>query len=35
MDNAILHAGVDELNVIKEHVKELAGYQERNAELEK
>lgn len=33
MDNAILHAGIDELNVIKEHVLELAGYQERNAEL--
>lgn len=35
MDNAILHAGIDELNTIKEHVLELAGYQERNAELEK
>ncbi|MBP3570143.1 MAG: hypothetical protein J6K04_13385 [Lachnospiraceae bacterium] len=33
MDNAILHAGVDELNTIKEHVLELTGYQERNAEL--
>ena len=33
MSNAILHGGVDELNVIKEHVMELAGYQERNAEL--
>ena len=35
MENAILHAGVDELNTIKEHVLELTGYQERNAELEK
>lgn len=35
MDNAILHAGIDELNTIKEHVLELTGYQERNAELEK
>ena len=33
MDNAILHAGIDELNTIKEHVLELTGYQERNAEL--
>lgn len=33
MDNAILHAGIDELNTIKEHVLELDGYQERNAEL--
>lgn len=33
MDNAILHAGVDELNTIKEHVLELTGYQERNSEL--
>lgn len=33
MDNAILYAGVDELNTIKEHVIELDGYQERNAEL--
>lgn len=35
MDNAILHAGIEELNTIKEHVLELTGYQERNAELEK
>ena len=33
MENAILYAGVDELNVIKEHVVELNGYQDRNAEL--
>lgn len=33
MDNAILHAGIDELNTIKEQVLELTGYQERNAEL--
>lgn len=33
MDNAILHGGIDELNLIKEHVLELTGYQERNAEL--
>ena len=33
MENAILHAGVEELNTIKEHVLELNGYQERNAEL--
>ena len=33
MENAILHGGVDELNTIKEHVLELTGYQERNAEL--
>ena len=33
MSNAILHGGVDELNVIKEHVMELTGYQEKNAEL--
>lgn len=33
MDNAILHAGIDELNTIKEHVLELTGYQEKNAEL--
>lgn len=33
MENAILHAGVSELNTIKEHVLELNGYQERNAEL--
>ncbi len=33
MDNAILHAGIEELNTIKEHVMELSGYQERNAEL--
>ena len=35
MDNAILHAGIDELNTIKEQVMELGGYQEKNAELEK
>lgn len=33
MENAILHAGIEELNTIKEHVLELIGYQERNAEL--
>ncbi len=33
MSNAILHGGINELNTIKEHVMELAGYQERNAEL--
>jgi hypothetical protein len=33
MSNAILHGGVDELNIIKEHVMELTGYQEKNAEL--
>lgn len=33
MDNAILHGGVEVLNTIKEHVLELTGYQERNAEL--
>lgn len=33
MENAILHAGVEELNTIKEHVMELNGYQERNEEL--
>lgn len=33
MDNAILHAGIEELNLIKEHVLEFTGYQERNAEL--
>ena len=33
MDNAILHGGVDELNVIKEQVLELSGMQERNEEL--
>lgn len=35
MDNAILHAGINELNTIKEQVLELTGYQERNAELTK
>lgn len=35
MENAILHAGVDELNTIKENVLELEGYQEKNAELVK
>ena len=35
MDNAILHGGIDELNTIKDSVLELAGYQERNAELQK
>ena len=33
MENAILYAGVEELTTIKEHVMELNGYQERNAEL--
>lgn len=33
MNNAILHGGIDELNTIKEHVMELNGYQEKNAEL--
>ena len=33
MENAILHGGIEELNLIKEHVLELTGYQERNAEL--
>lgn len=33
MENAILYAGVEELNTIKEHVMELNGYLERNAEL--
>ena len=33
MENAILYAGVEVLNTIKEHVMELNGYQERNADL--
>lgn len=33
MDNAILHAGIEELNIIKENVLELTGYQDRNEEL--
>lgn len=33
MENAILYAGVEELNTIKEHVLELSGYQEKNEEL--
>ena len=33
MENAILHAGIEELNIMKEHVMELNGYQERNVEL--
>ncbi len=33
MENAILHAGIDELNTIKDYVSELNGYQDRNAEL--
>jgi len=33
VDNAILHAGIEELNTIKEQVLELTGYQEKNAEL--
>ena len=33
MSNAILHGGIEELNIIKEHVRELTGYQEKNAEL--
>lgn len=35
VENAILYAGIEELNTIKEHVLELNGYQEQNAELEK
>ena len=35
MDNAILHGGIEDLYIIKEHVLELTGYQERNAELMK
>lgn len=33
MGNAILYAGVEELNTIKEHVMELEGYQNKNEEL--
>lgn len=33
MENAILYAGVEELNIIKEQVLELNGYQEKNEEL--
>ena len=33
MDNAILHAGIEELTTIKEHVVELDSLQGRNAEL--
>lgn len=35
MENAILYAGVEELNTIKEHVMEYNGYQDRNLELKK
>lgn len=35
MDNAILYAGIEELNIIKEHVLEYTGYQEKNEELQK
>lgn len=35
MDNAILHAGIEELNTIKEHVLEYTGYQEKKEELQK
>ena len=34
MDNAILYAGIEELNTIKEYVLELKSYEEKNAELE-
>lgn len=33
MGNAILYAGIEELNTIKEHVMELEGYQDKNEEL--
>lgn len=33
MENAILYAGIDELNTIKEHVLEFNGYQEQNETL--
>ena len=33
MENAILYAGIEELNTIKTHVMELNEYEERNAEL--
>ena len=34
LDNAILYAGIEELNTIKEYVLELKSYEEKNAELE-
>ena len=34
MDNAILYAGIEELNTIKEYVLELKSYEEKNTELE-
>ena len=34
MDNAILYAGIEELNTIKEYVLELKSYEEKNSELE-
>ena len=34
MENAILYAGIEELNTIKEHVLELKSYEEKNMELE-
>ena len=34
MENAILYAGIEELNTIKEYVLELQSYEEKNAELE-
>ncbi len=33
MENAILYAGAEELNTIKEHVLELEGYRDKNEEL--
>ncbi len=35
MENAILYAGVEELNTIKEHVMEYNGYRERNEEFQR
>ena len=34
LENAILYAGIEELNTIKEHVLELKSYEEKNMELE-
>ena len=34
MENAILYAGIEELNTIKEYVLELQSYEEKNTELE-
>lgn len=34
LENAILYAGIEELNTIKEYVLELQSYEEKNAELE-